>query len=166
MSDNTETLINDDIQDAASDVAGQFERVFLAGLGAFAEAQKAGVQTFESLVEQGESFRSDISSRTGEAISSAQDAVRGVAHDAQSGATGLLEQVRERSRVDELQKVFDTRILSSLERIGVPTKADIEAVNQRIDHVISLLESNSAAEQPKATQGGRKKRSARKSGTA
>ena len=47
-----------------SEFAEQLDSVFLAGLGAFANAQKMGTETFESLVKDGEKFRKEASKKT------------------------------------------------------------------------------------------------------
>ena len=83
-------------------VAEQLEHAFLAGLGALANAQKAGAKTFESLVKQGNEFRSKTTKKTESLIDDVQDAIRDMADDAQSKATGLLDQVRDRSKLDKL----------------------------------------------------------------
>ncbi len=44
-----------------SEFTEQLDNVFLAGLGAFANAQKMGTETFESLVKDGEKFRKEAS---------------------------------------------------------------------------------------------------------
>ncbi|HSM32407.1 MAG TPA: phasin family protein, partial [Woeseiaceae bacterium] len=54
----------------------QLDNVFLAGLGAFANAQKMGSETFESLVKDGEKFRKEASKKTEKLIDDVQDSVR------------------------------------------------------------------------------------------
>ena len=86
----------------SADISGQLEHVFLAGLGALSNTRKAGQKTFETLVKQGETFRKGATSKTEALIDDVQDAIRGMAGDAQSKATGLIDQMRETPQMDKL----------------------------------------------------------------
>lgn len=127
------------------DVAGQLEHAFLAGLGALSDAQERGAKTFESLVKQGEAFRKDATDKTEALISDVQDAIRGMAGGAQSKATGLLDQMRDASQLDKLNSVFDSRVASTMDRLGVPRKADIDALERKLDRVLRAVESKPSA---------------------
>jgi len=120
-------------------VAEQLEHAFLAGLGALSNAQKAGAKTFESLVKQGKDFRKKTTRKTESLIDDVQDAIRDMADDAQSRASGLLDQVRDRSKLDKLQSAFDQRVAGTMDRLHVPSKNDIEAINRKLDKIIRLL---------------------------
>jgi poly(hydroxyalkanoate) granule-associated protein len=135
----------------ANDIAEQFEHVFMAGLGALSDAQKKGAQTFDSLVKEGEKFRKKTTSKTESLIDDVQDAIRDMADDAQSKATGLIDQVRDKSRLDKLQSAFDTRVADAMDRINVPSKNDIDAINKKLDRIIRLLQEDSKPAAKKAT---------------
>ena len=87
-----------DSENRASDISEQLEHAFMAGLGALSDAQKKGAKTFDSLVKEGEKFRKKTTSKTETLIDDVQDAIRDMADDAQSKATGLLDQVRGKDR--------------------------------------------------------------------
>lgn len=142
-----------DIGERTAEIAGQLEHVFLAGLGALANTQKAGGKAFETLVKQGETFRKGATHKTEALLADVQDAIRGMTHEAQSKATGLLDQMRETPQMEKLQNIFDSRVDSALSRIGVASKHDIDELNAKLD---SLLKS---VGQPKP---GAKKKSAKK----
>ena len=112
-------------QSKPDDLAGQLEHVFLAGLGALANTQKVGSKAFETLVQQGESFRKGATNKSEALIDDVQAAIRGMAHEAQTKATGLLDQMRETPQMERLQSIFDSRVDSALSRIGVASKHDI-----------------------------------------
>ncbi len=59
--------------------------------------------------------------------------------DAQSTATGLLDQMRDVSNLDKLHSVFDARVADALNRMGVPSKSDIEALNAKLDKILAAL---------------------------
>jgi poly(hydroxyalkanoate) granule-associated protein len=124
----------------AGEVAEQLEHAFMAGLGALSDAQKKGAARFESLVKEGEKFRKKATSRTESLIDDVQDAIRGMADDAQSRAGGLLDQVRDKSQLDKLQSAFDTRVADTMDRLNVPSKNDIDAINRKLNKIVRLLE--------------------------
>ena len=141
------------------EIADQLEHAFLAGLGALSDAQKKGAKGFDSLVKEGEKFRKKATSRTETLIDDVQDAIRDMAGDAQSRATGLLDQVRDKSQLTKLQSTFDTRVADAMDRLNVPSKNDIDAINKKLNKIIRLLdEQGKPAAKKKATR----KRAAKK----
>jgi len=130
-------------------VTEQFEDAFLAGLGALSNAQKAGAKTFDSLVKQGEAFRKKTTKRTESLIDDVQAAIREMNEDAQSKATGLLDQVREKSNLKRLNRAFDSRVASAMDRLHVPSKNDVDAINKKLNKILKLLETKPKAA-PKA----------------
>lgn len=120
-----------------NDVAEQLEQAFLAGLGALGNAQKAGSKAFDKLVEQGKSFSRQTTDKSEELIGDVQSAIRSMASGAQSKASGLLEQMRETPQVEKIQGVFDARVADTLNRLGVASKQDIEALNDKLDRLVS-----------------------------
>ena len=133
--------------------ADQLEHAFLAGLGALSDAQKQGAKRFDSLVKEGEKFRKKATSRTESLIDDVQDAIRDMAGDAQSRAEGLLDQVRDKSQLSKLQSAFDTRVADAMDRLHVPSKNDIDAINKKLNKIIRLLdEQGKPAAKKKATR--------------
>jgi len=134
-----------------SEVAEQLEHAFLAGLGALSNTQKIGSKAFNSLVDQGELFRKEATKKTESLIDEVQGAIRGMADDAQSKATGLLGQMRDTPQLDKFQSVFDARVASALDRLGVASKKDIDDLNSKLNKVLKA--------------GAKKKRTTKKSTT-
>jgi poly(hydroxyalkanoate) granule-associated protein len=122
------------------EVAEQLEHAFMAGLGALSDAQKKGAEHFESLIKEGEKFRKKATSKTETLIDDVQDAIRDMTDGAQSRATGLLDQVRDKSQLDKLQSAFDTRVADAMDRLNVPSKNDIDAINRKLNKIIRLLD--------------------------
>lgn len=135
------------------EIAEQLEHVFLAGLGALSNAQQAGVKTFDALVKQGEDFRDETSKKTESLIDDVQDAIRGMTSDAQSKATGLLDQVRDASNLDKLHDVFDSRVQGALDRLNVPSKKDIDDINKKLNKILRQLDGQekTTSRKPRAT---------------
>ena len=143
------------------EVAEQLEHAFMAGLGALSDAQKKGAEHFESLIKEGEKFRKKATSKTESLIDEVQDAIRDMTDGAQSRATGLLDQVRDRSNLDKLQSAFDTRVADAMDRLNVPSKNDIDSINKKLNKIIRLLnEQGKPAAKKKTTRKVAKKKTA------
>lgn len=144
-------------------MAGQLEHVFLAGLGALANTQKVGSKAFETLVQQGESFRKGATNKSEALIDDVQAAIRGMAHEAQTKATGLLDQMRETPQMERLQSIFDSRVDSALSRIGVASKHDIDELNAKLDKLLKVAgKSEPATKKKSAKKKVAKKKAAKK----
>lgn len=139
-------------QSKPDDLAGQLEHVFLAGLGALANTQKAGSKAFETLVQQGESFRKGATNKSEALIDDVQAAIRGMAHEAQTRATGLLDQMRETPQMERLQSIFDSRVDNALSRIGVASKHDIDELNAKLDKLLQAKEKPKPVAKKKASK--------------
>ncbi|MDH5241339.1 MAG: phasin family protein [Gammaproteobacteria bacterium] len=150
-------------QSKPDDLAGQLEHVFLAGLGALANTQKVGSKAFETLVQQGESFRKGATNKSEALIDDVQAAIRGMAHEAQTKATGLLDQMRETPQMERLQSIFDSRVDSALSRIGVASKHDIDELNAKLDKLLKVAgKSEPATKKKSAKKKVAKKKAAKK----
>lgn len=127
-----------------AEVADQLEHAFLAGLGALSEPQKIGSEDFESLVRKGESFRKKATARTEELIDDVQGAIRDMTGDAQSKAEGLLDQVRDASKLDKLNSAFDSRVAATMQHLGVASKKDVAALERKMDKILKAMEADAA----------------------
>ncbi len=139
MAGKKSTKKQTDTEVRVTDLAGQLENAFVAGLGALSDARKEGVKRFESLVKEGEKFRKKTTDRTETLIDDVQGTIREMADDAQTKASGLLDQVRGKSRLDKLQSAFDSRVADTMDRLNVPSKNDIDAINRKLNKIIKLL---------------------------
>lgn len=151
MADKKSAKNQKDSENRVNEIAEQLEHAFMAGLGALSGAQKKGAKTFDSLVQEGEKFREKTTSKTESLIDDVQDAIRDMADDAQSKATGLIDQVRGKSQLDKLQGAFDTRVADAMDRLNVPSKNDIDAINKKLNKIIRLLNEERKPAAKKAT---------------
>ena len=140
MASKKSTRKQKDSDNRVGEIAEQLEHAFLAGLGALSDARKEGARKFDSLVKEGEAFRKKTTSKTESLIDDVQDAIRDMADDAQSKATGLLDQVRDKSRLDKLHSAFDSRVAGAMDRLNVPSKNDIDTINKKLNKIIRLLD--------------------------
>ncbi len=120
-----------------AEISHQLENAFLAGLGALSHPQDIRSNSFEALVEKGETFRKKATNKTEELIDDVQAALRGMGEDAQSKATGLLDQVRDSSKLDKLNSAFDARVAGAIDRLGVARKQDINGLNRKLNRTPS-----------------------------
>jgi len=148
-----------------AEIAEQLEHVFLAGLGALANTQKVGSDAFDTLVKQGESFRKDATDKTEALIDDVQGAIRGMTQDAQTKATGLLDQMRDTPQMEKLQSVFDSRVDSALDRLGVASKHDIDRLNAKLDRLLRSAKKRKKSTKKAATKKSPAKKTAKKRST-
>lgn len=140
-----------------AEIADQLEHAFLAGLGALTSPQDLSNKNFESLVKKGESFRKKATNKTEELIDDVQDAIRQMSDDAQSKATGLLDQVRDSSKLDKLNSAFDSRVAGAMDRLGVASKRDLDKLSRKLDKVLKAVEGSKAPAKATAKRPARKK---------
>ena len=103
----------------AQAVTQSAQKIWLAGLGAFARARTEGDKLFEVLVEQGKTLRS----RSEKAADQAMKNVRAQADATLSTAQG---------KWDKLEQVFEDRVSRSLNRLGVLTSKDVDELARQV----------------------------------
>ena len=95
-------------------------RIWLAGLGAFAKTQEEGEKLFQSLVKEGEKVEKRARETAEARIEEARDKVvefRGKANQ----------------QIDRLEELFQDRVAQVLNRMGVPTQEDIQELTRRVE---------------------------------
>lgn len=123
-------------------------QIWLAGLGAMAQAQAQGNKAFESLVSDGLAFQRKSQE---EAQQRFQEATERFA----SMAQGLGQQTT--GRIDKLEHVFEERVARALHRLGMPTLQDIADLQARVADLEARLGAASPAQaKPAAKTPGRK----------
>src|SRR5512139_451910 len=103
----------------AQAVTQSAQKIWLAGLGAFARARTEGDKLFELLVEQGKVIRS----KSEKAADQALKTVRSQADATLSTAQG---------KWDKLEQVFEDRVSRSLNRLGVLTSKDVDELARQV----------------------------------
>ena len=143
-----------------------FENIFLAGLGALANAQKMGSETFDSLVKDGRKFRAKASKKTDALMDDMQSNIREMGEDAQERAEGLFDRIRDNSRFDKFQNVFDKRVADTMDRLNVPSKNDIDKINKKLNKILRTLESQDKSAPARKRTTAKKKASVKKAPAA
>jgi poly(hydroxyalkanoate) granule-associated protein len=128
--------------DAASElearVRASANRIWLAGLGAFALAEQEGGKLFKSLVRKGETLEA-VGKERFEQVRDGVGAVAGAAKERVESASG---EMRERAGEawTKVERELDDRVASALEKVGVPSKGEIARLTRRIEQLTELVE--------------------------
>ena len=110
----------------ASAVKESAQQIWLAGLGAFAKAQLGGGKVYESLMKEGLSIQRKTQASAEEKISEATSKMANMAGDIQSKAG---------QQWDKLENIFEERVAKALNKLGVPSAKDVDALIARIDEL-------------------------------
>jgi poly(hydroxyalkanoate) granule-associated protein len=102
------------------------KQIWQAGLGAFNKAQAEGTKAFEALVKEGVSLQRKTQSVAEEKISEATSKMSTMATDISSKASG---------QWDKLEGIFEDRVAKALNKLGVPSAKDVNALIARIDEL-------------------------------
>lgn len=107
-------------KDVRAEIKESAQRIWLAGLGAFAVAEQEGTKMFNTLVERGREWESEGRERVDEVRSKARSKVGG--------------------RFDDIESRIDARITDALHRFGVPTRDEIRELSRRVEELTAKLE--------------------------
>ena len=102
-------------------------QIWLAGLGAYTKAEEDAGRFFDKLVKEGE----EIEMKTRDAVEKQFKAVEDTVVGVKSKATGTW---------DKLENVFDQRVSQALHRLNIPTKAELDALSDKVDELTRALE--------------------------
>ncbi len=125
----------------SEDVEKYSRQIWLAGLGAYAKIGEDGSKLFDALVREGE--------RTEQMVRDEVEAVK-------NSARSRVAEARDKAlgKWNALEEAFDRRLNSAITRLGVPSRNDflaldekIEALNRQLDR-LSALRLVSSVEQP------------------
>jgi poly(hydroxyalkanoate) granule-associated protein len=107
----------------SDNVKEQAQQIWLAGLGAFAKAQQDGTKAFEKLVTDGISMQRKAHVATEEKLAEATQKVSQAAHAMNERATG---------QWGKLENIFEDRVARALQSLGLPSAAEIKALQARV----------------------------------
>jgi poly(hydroxyalkanoate) granule-associated protein len=140
----------------AAAVKDSAQQIWLAGMGAFAKAQEEGGKVFEALVREGTNL---------------QRKTQGLAEDKIGEVTGKMTAMADTVSAkagqnwDKLETLFEARTAKALNKLGVPTAKDVQALTQRVDELaaaVARLNKGGAAAPARAARAPRAVKSAAK----
>lgn len=120
------------------DVKGYARKIYLAGLGAYAKAGAEGVEYFKELVKAGEGVETKGKKLVDEQLEAANSQIDSVKQSVNGNVTSVKGKVEV--QLDKIEKAFDTRVAAALNRIGIPSKQDVEVLSAKLDELSALLE--------------------------
>lgn len=129
----------------AKTVRDSAQQIWLAGMGAFAKAQAGREKVFETLVREGVSLQRKTHAAAEDKITEVTSRMTGMA----GGISGKANQ-----HWDKLESIFEERVAKALNRLGVPSAKDVEALMARIDGLsasVAKLSGAAPAEAAKAS---------------
>lgn len=111
--------------------------IWLAGLGAMAKAQEQGSKAIEALVNDGLAFQRKSQAEAQQRL-----------HEATERLTHLASDFGEQTsvRVDRLEHLFEDRVAKALQRLGIPTLQDLQALTERVTQLeVQLAKARTSA---------------------
>jgi poly(hydroxyalkanoate) granule-associated protein len=97
----------------ATVVVDSARQIWLAGLGAFAKAEREGGKFFETLIVEGEKLEARIKKVSGKKVEYIKD--------------------KAADTWNKLEEVFQKRVARALSRLGVPTSEDIRLLLEQVE---------------------------------
>jgi len=133
----------------AQSVKESAQQIWLAGMGAFSKAQAEGGKVFETLIKEGVNLQKKTQGLAEERISAVTGKMTAMA-DGMSGKAG--------AQWDKLESIFEERVARALNKMGVPSSKDVDALIARIDALSAKVGAKAAGPVVKAAAKVPKKR--------
>ena len=127
-----------------ADVKGYARKIYLAGMGAYANAGKEGAGYLKDLVKAGEIVEKQGKQLVDEQVEAANsqiDSVKDNVKDRVAEVKGKVE-----GQFEKVEKAFDRRVASGLNRLGIPSKQDVDALSAKLDVLNAMLERAAKAQ--------------------
>ncbi|OLS61141.1 phasin family protein [Pseudomonas putida] len=124
----------DEVQSSLGEVRGYARKIWLAGLGAYARVGQESADYVKDLIKAGEA----VEKRGKKTIDRELDAANSELDSAKQELRSVKGKVEV--QLDKIEKAFDARVASALNRIGIPSKHDVETLSAKLDELTALLE--------------------------
>ncbi|KPG99152.1 MULTISPECIES: phasin family protein [Pseudomonas] len=119
---------------ALSDVKSYARKIWLAGLGAYAKVGQEGSDYFQELIKAGQT----VEKKGKKVVTEKLEAANAEIDEAKGEVSSFKGRVEV--QLDKVEKAFDSRVASALNRIGIPSKHDVETLSAKLDELTALLE--------------------------
>jgi poly(hydroxyalkanoate) granule-associated protein len=145
----------------AGSVKDSAQQIWLAGMGAFSKAQAEGGKVFEALVKEGLNLQRKTQAVAEEKIG-----------EVTGKMTAMADTVTARAgqNWDKLEAIFEARTAKAMNKLGVPTAKDVDALTQRVEALAAAVAKLSKSAPARAAKTAAKKapvkRAARKTPAA
>ena len=116
------------------EVRSYARKIWLAGIGAYAKAGKEGLDYVKDLIKTGEGVEKEGKKVIDKELKAANSQIDDVKEDV-AVAKGKVE-----VQIDKLEKLFDARVASALNRIGIPSRHDVDTLSAKLDALMAMLD--------------------------
>lgn len=132
------------VTDSVYDYARQ---IWLAGLGALSKAEKEGNRLFETLAKRGAA----VEAQARKVADSSIEEVRRLLDELRSKIEEMRGQAVDtwNDTWNKLEQVFQERVARALNRLGVPSRADIQDLAQQVEALSESIRSLTEAAETK-----------------
>lgn len=132
----SKTTTKKSVDSSSRNLLDTAQQIWTAGVGALAKAQGEGTDLFETLVKKG----MNLEAKTRKLANGKVDVVRGAVED-------RVENVKEKATDtwDRMEKVFEDRVQQALNRLGVPTREDLNNLTKRVEALTAELRKQAKA---------------------
>ena len=137
--------------------ADRIDRFFLAGLGIVANARKAGTDTFDTLVRDGEKFRKETAKRAEKMMDSVEDTIKDAGDEAEERVEGFVTRIRRSPELGKFEKAFDKGVANTMDWLNVPSKNDVDMLNKKLNRILRVIDAKEKKAAPKKAAAARKK---------
>jgi poly(hydroxyalkanoate) granule-associated protein len=115
------------------------QQIWLAGMGAFAKAQEGRAKVFEALIKEGATLQRKTQSAAEETIGEVAGKMGAMAGDVSA---------RAGQHWDKLEGIFEQRTAKAMNKLGVPTAKDVDALIKRVDDLAAAVAKLAKASPP------------------
>ncbi|WP_161868080.1 phasin family protein, partial [Pseudomonas yangonensis] len=100
-------------------------QIWLAGLGAYSKVSKDGTKLFDSLVKDGEKAEKQAKTEVDKQVGAVKAGV--------GSARSKVDEVKGKAfgKWSELEEAFDKRLNNAISRLGVPSRNEVKALNDK-----------------------------------
>ncbi|QQN26879.1 phasin family protein [Pseudomonas syringae group genomosp. 3] len=131
---NTKKKIEDEQASTLSDVRLYARKIWLAGLGAYSRVNEEGTQYVKALIRTGEQTEKEVLKTVDETRVAANSEIESIKGEV-SGVKGRVD-----AQLGRIEGAFDRRVAKALNRIGIPSKYDVDTLSAKLDELTALLE--------------------------
>ncbi|WP_058976110.1 phasin family protein [Pseudomonas syringae] len=131
---NTKKKIEDEQASTLSDVRLYARKIWLASLGAYSRVNEEGTQYVKALIRTGEQTEKEVLKTVDETRVAANSEIESIKGEV-SGVKGRVD-----AQLGRIEGAFDRRVAKALNRIGIPSKHDVDTLSAKLDELTALLE--------------------------
>ncbi|MGV6396039.1 phasin family protein [Pseudomonas caspiana] len=126
--------VEDEQETVISDVRLYARKIWLAGLGAYSWAEQEGSEYIKELIRTGE----ETEKKAKKVIDEKVEAANAELDELNDDVAQTVDAVE--SRLSKIENAFDRRVASALNRIGIPSRHDVDTLSAKLDGLTALLE--------------------------